>query len=313
MPSNGFGTGTDNGEPSAHMDHAFETAGFIGLGVMGEPICRNLALKSRLKVIAFDIDPSPLERLREAGVLPCRTAGAAVGSSDVVFLSLPSGEIVRELARAKDGLLATVRPDQVVVDLGTSPVELTRELAHDFARRGALFIDAPVARTRAAAEAGTLSVMVGATASAFDRVRPLIATFASEITHCGPVGCGQVVKILNNMILFQIGVAISEAKAIGERSGVDLALLFDTLAKGSADSFALRNHGVKAILPGDFPLRSFSVEYARKDLRYALSLAATTRVESRNAHHVDELFARAIASGLGDRYWPVVSQLIERT
>lgn len=277
---------------------------------MGEPMCRNLAVKSGLKVTAFDINPSPLQRLCADGVHSCSSMRAAVEGSDVVFLSLPSGEIVYQAARAKDGLLAAVKASQIVVDLSTSPVDLTRKLAQEFAGCGAIFIDAPVARTRAAAEAGTLSVMVGASASVFDQVRPLIATFASDITLCGPVGCGQVVKILNNMILFQIGVAVSEAKVIGERSGVDPTLLFDTLSKGSADSFALRNHGMKAVLPGEFPLRAFSVEYARKDLRYALSLAKDAGVETKNAHNVDDLFANAIESGLGERYWPIVSQLI---
>lgn len=292
------------------MSQTLKQVGFIGLGVMGEPMCRNLAVKSGLKVMAFDVNPSPLQRLSAHGVHPCGSMRAAVEGSDVVFLSLPSGEIVHQAAHAKDGLLAAVKPGQMVVDLSTSPVDLTRKLAQEFAERGATFIDAPVARTRAAAEAGTLSVMVGANASMFDKVRPLIATFASDITLCGPVGCGQVVKILNNMILFQIGVAVSEAKVIGERSGVDPALLFDTLSKGSADSFALRNHGMKAVLPGEFPLRAFSVEYARKDLRYALGLAKEARVEAKNAHNVDDLFARAIESGLGEQYWPVVSRLI---
>jgi 3-hydroxyisobutyrate dehydrogenase-like beta-hydroxyacid dehydrogenase len=292
------------------MSRTFKQVGFIGLGVMGEPMCRNLAQKSGLKAVAFDLDPDPLQRLSAHGVQPCASMRAAVEGSDVVFLSLPSGEIVDQAAHAGDGLLAAVKAGQIVVDLSTSPVDVTRRLAREFAGRGATFIDAPVARTRAAAEAGTLSVMVGADAAVFEQVRPLIATFASDITLCGPVGCGQVVKILNNMILFQIGVAVSEAKVIGERSGVDPALLFDTLSKGSADSFALRNHGMKAVLPGEFPLRAFSVEYARKDLRYGLSLAKEAGVEARNAHNVDALFAKAIESGLGERYWPVVSRLI---
>ena len=110
-----------------------------------------------------------------------------------------------------------------------------------------------MARTRAAAEAGTLSVMVGADPELFERARPLIATFATEITLCGPVGSGQVVKILNNMVLFETVVALSEARAIARRSGVDPQVLLETFTRGSADSFALRNHGVKAILPGEFP------------------------------------------------------------
>jgi 3-hydroxyisobutyrate dehydrogenase-like beta-hydroxyacid dehydrogenase len=291
-------------------DSSFKQIGFIGLGVMGEPICRNLVRKSGLPVRAHDRDPSPLRRLAADGVQPAATAAEACAGSEVVFLSLPSGEIVWELARAPGGLLDASHAGQLIVDLGTSAVDSTRALAAEFARRGAMFIDAPVARTRAAAQAGTLAVMVGSDAATFARVRPLIATFASDITHCGAVGCGQVVKILNNMVLFETVVAISEAKAIGERAGVDPALLFDALSKGSADSFALRNHGLKAVLPGEFPERAFSAEYARKDLAYALQLARETGVDARAAQVVDEWLGKAIDAGHGGKYHPVISLLI---
>jgi len=281
--------------------------GFIGLGVMGEPMCRNLAAKCGAGIIAFDSDPAPLARLKAHGVAAAPSARAVAQQADIVFLSLPSGEVVEQVARGPAGMLAVARAGQLIVDLSTSPVDLTRKLAHEFAERGAAFIDAPVARTRAAAEAGTLSVMVGADAADFERVRTLLAAFASDITHCGPVGCGQVVKILNNMVLFETVVALSEAHAIGSRAGVDPALLFDTLSKGSADSFALRNHGMKAILPGEFPLRAFSAEYAKKDLAYALRLAEAGGVDASGARNADLRLGQAIAAGDGERYWPVLS------
>ena len=291
----------------------FTRIGFIGLGVMGEPICRNLARKSGLPVKALDTDPAPLARLGADGVQAGADIADIARTCDIVFLSLPSGEVVEQVARQPGGLLAGARAGQVIVDLSTSDVAMTRALAADFAAAGALLIDAPVARTRAAAEAGTLSVMVGASAAGFEQVRPLIATFATEISLCGPVGCGQVVKILNNMVLFETVVALSEARAIGERAGVDAALLFETLAKGSADSFALRNHGLKAIVPGDFPERAFSVRYAHKDLRYALALASQTGVDARGARVVDAWFGQAVDQGEGERYHPVISRLIGAT
>ncbi len=287
--------------------------GFIGPGVMGEPMCRNLVKKSGLKVVAFDREASPLERLAADGVIPTANAAGAVTGSNVIFLSLPSGEIVNQVCQGPDGLLALIQPGQIVVDLSTSPVETTKKLGADFEKKGAKFIDAPVARTRAAAESGTLSVMVGADLATFDTVRPLIATFASDITHCGPVGTGQVVKILNNMVVFETTVAISEAKLIGERSGVDPALLFDTLSKGSADSFVLRNHGMKSVIPGDFPERAFSVEYARKDLKYALELAQATGVDARGAKVVSSWFEEAIKNGDGLKYHPVISRWMSTT
>lgn len=279
---------------------------------MGEPICRNLALKSGASVLAYDLDPSPMQRLAAQGVRSAGSAQAVAEQADIVFLSLPSGEVVAELCRGAGGLLQATRPAQIVVDLGTSPVELTRQLAQEFAQREVRFVDAPVARTRAAAEAGTLSVMVGADAKTFDALRPLLGMFASDLTLCGPVGCGQVVKILNNMVLFQTVVALAEAHAIGTRSGVDPQLLFETLSKGSADSFALRNHGMKAIVPGQFPPRAFSAEYARKDLSYALKLARETAVDASGARTADERLLQAIEAGDGDLYFPVLSRVIGR-
>ncbi|MBO1111950.1 NAD(P)-dependent oxidoreductase [Bordetella petrii] len=289
----------------------FKHAGFIGMGVMGEPICRNLAQKCGLPVLGYDSNPAPLQRLAAHGVAAAASVAEVAQQCDILFLSLPSGEVVADVARGPQGLLAHARQGQIIVDTSTSPIDTTRALAAEFAARGALFIDAPVARTRAAAEAGTLSVMVGGDAAVFARVQPLIATFASEITHCGPVGSGQVVKILNNMVLFETVTALSEARAIARRSGVDPQLLLETFTRGSADSFALRNHGLKAMLPGDFPEKAFSVEYARKDLRYALALAAQTGVDASGARNVERWFAAAIDQGQGDRYFPVISRSID--
>jgi 3-hydroxyisobutyrate dehydrogenase-like beta-hydroxyacid dehydrogenase len=284
--------------------------GFIGLGVMGEPMCRNLAQKMGQQVTAYDTQAAPLARLG-ATVTPAQSVAQVMQASDIVFLSLPSGEIVAEVARNADGLLAHARAGQTIVDLSTSPVNLTRALFEEFKARGVTLIDAPVARTRAAAEAGTLSVMVGATPEQFAMVKPLIACFASEITLCGGVGAGQITKILNNMVLFETVVALAEARAIARRSGVDPKALFETLSLGSADSFALRNHGMKAMIPGDFPERAFSVDYAAKDLRYALELAEETGVDAAGARNVQRLYELATTRGDKEAYHPVISRVVD--
>jgi 3-hydroxyisobutyrate dehydrogenase-like beta-hydroxyacid dehydrogenase len=235
-----------------------------------------------------------------------------VRTSSIVFVSLPSGKQLSALANSEDGFLANIGSGQIVVDLGTSPVALTRELAAAFAERGAGYLDAPVARTRQAAESGTLAVMVGGDANVLESVRPLMECFASDITHCGGVGSGQVTKILNNMVLFQTVTALSEAYAIARSADVDPNVLFDALSKGSADSFALRNHGMKAILPRQFPARAFSVDYAKKDLEYALELASEGEVDAGGARNVLSLFEAAIDAGVGDEYFPAVSRILNR-
>lgn len=295
------------------IENTGEVLGFIGLGVMGEPMCRHLASKSGRRVMAHDLAPEPLQRLQASGVEPAQDTAALAAPADTIFLALPGGTQLEQVCQGDGGLLAQARPGQTIVDLGTSPVGLTRALAASFAAKGVRYADAPIARTRQAAEAGTLSVMVGADDATFAAIRPLLACFASDITHCGAVGAGQVVKILNNMVLFQTVVALSEALAVARRSGVDGAVLFETLAKGSADSFALRNHGMRAMLPGEFPERAFSVEYALKDLGYALDLAAADGLRLAGAEVAGELLREAAARGYGKQYWPVLSRVVDPT
>lgn len=287
-----------------------QTLGFIGLGVMGEPMCRNLATKTGQTVWAFDTSSEVLQK--NADVLkPAESAAQVMKMADVIMLSLPSGEVVASLCEQPDGLLANCRQGQIVIDLSTSAVQTTRALHASFAAKGVTFIDAPVARTRTAAIEGTLAIMVGAEPEEFEKVKPYLDTFASDVSLCGPSGCGQVLKIMNNMIVFETVVAISEARAIARKAGVEPGKLFDILALGSADSFTLRNHGMKAIIPQTFPERAFSVEYAAKDLRYALELASQMGIDARGAKVVKEWFDTAKAKGLDQRYHPVISQLID--
>jgi 3-hydroxyisobutyrate dehydrogenase len=290
----------------------FTTVGFIGLGVMGEPICRNLVKKSGARVIAFDLSSEPLQRLRGEGAEIAASVADVVAGAEVVFLCLPSAKHVRAVFE-EDGIAKTIRQGQIVVDLGTSSVSQTRDFAGRLQAKGAAWLDAPIARTRQAAQDGTLSVMVGGPRELCDRIAPLIRCFATDITHCGDVGAGQVTKILNNMVLFETVNALAEAVAVAKASGVDPKLLLETLSKGSADSFALRNHGLKAIVPGVFPERAFSTEYALKDLSYALELAHDAGIKLRGAELIGTILQEAIDAGSGDNYFPVIAKLIGKS
>src|SRR5438552_11816772 len=288
-------------------DH--KTVGFIGLGVMGEPICRNLVKKSGKGVIAFDLAAEPLARLHADGAEIASSVADISKQSDLVFLCLPSAKHVRAVFEG-DGILKNIRTAQTVVDLGTSSVSQTRDFAKQLQAKGASWADAPIARTRQAAQDGTLSVLVGATPALYAAIEPLIRCFPTDVTHCGDVGAGQVTKILNNMVLFETVNALSEAVAVAKHSGVDPKLLLDTLSKGSADSFALRSHGMKAIVPGNFPERAFSTEYALKDLSYALELASEAGIRIRGAELIGTVLQEAIDAGCGDNYFPVIAKYI---
>ena len=281
------------------------TIGCIGLGVMGEPICANLLRKSDARVRGFDPRPEPLARLADQGLDPRTSVEDVARDATTVFLSLPGGP---ELAEVGARLLGVMARGSTLVDLSTAPVDLTRELAQKFAAKGIAYADAPVARTRHAALRGELAVMVGAAPATFERIEPLLRCFATDILHCGAVGTGQIAKLLNNMVLFEIGGAIAEALAIGRQSGIEPETLLNALSNGSADSFCLRNHARNAMLPQTYPLRAFSTRYALKDLEYALALATQANIAAPGARLARQRFLDGIAAGDGDRYWPVIAQ-----
>ena len=283
-----------------------EGLGFIGLGVMGEPICRNILKKAGREMAVFDLSPEPLERLGAEGARVCGSVDEVAAQAEVIFLSLPGGPQVEAVVGE---LLPHLREGQVVVDTSTALVGLTRELASRLAEKGVRMADAPVARTRQAAIDGTLSIMVGADEALFAEIEPLLRHAASDVTLCGGIGCGQVVKIMNNMVLFQTVVALSEALALGEGAGVDRRTLFETLSKGSADSFALRNHGMKAMIPDEFPKGAFPTDYALKDVSYALDLARELSLAAPGAELAEARMKVAKAAGFGAEYFPVLARV----
>jgi hypothetical protein len=144
----------------------------------------------------------------------------------------------------------------------------------------------------------------------FARLKPLLEFVATDITLCGGPGAGQAMKIINNMVLFQNVVAVAEALALIRHAGIDPALAFEVLSKGSADSFALRNHGMKAMLPGEYPEKAFSSEYALKDIRYALRLAEEAGMFLHGADNAKEIIKKAIRAGHGKEYFPALAKII---
>jgi 3-hydroxyisobutyrate dehydrogenase-like beta-hydroxyacid dehydrogenase len=288
--------------------------GFVGLGVMGEAMCRNLARKSGATVVAFDERPAPLAALAADGVQAATSTAEVARRAEIVFLCLPGEPQVRAVCLGAGGLAACVAPGQTVVDMSTCPVALARELHQAFGGRGAAFADAPIARTAQAARDGTLSIMVGGEPALFARLRPLLACMGSEVTHCGDVGAGQAVKLMNNMVVAQTVVALAEALAVARASGaVEPRVLFETLAKGSADSFVLRSHGMKSLLPDHHPTEgAFPTRYILKDLAYALQLAESAGVTLEQAATTRRLFEATAAAGWSDAYYTAVIRTIEK-
>jgi len=288
---------------------SIETLGFIGLGVMGASMCANLAAKSPRPVFGFDQRGEPVQHLARQGVQACASIAEVARAADAVFLSLPSGVEVEDVCCGEDGLVAAKGRTHTIVDMSTSPVKLMAELAARLEPQAIAFIDAPVAGMRQRARDGTLSIMVGGSREVFAAVAPYLACMGTA-THCGDVGSGQTVKILNNMVVFMTVNALAEAITIGRRAGLDAGLLFETMAKGSADSAALRTPGLKHLVPDDFPQDAFPTDYAIKDIRLALELAEETGVNAEAARHTCALLEATSRAGYGKNYYPAMVKLI---
>jgi 3-hydroxyisobutyrate dehydrogenase-like beta-hydroxyacid dehydrogenase len=293
------------------MQDPTPTIGFIGLGVMGGPMCCNVVRKHPAPIHAFDQNPAALRELAAAGARPTRSIAEVAAAADSIFLSLPGGKQVEEVCLAKGGIASVGRRGLTVVDLSTTSVAEARAVGARLAAAGIEFADAPVARTREAAAAGTLSIMVGASAALFAKIEPLLRYMGSDVTHCGAIGCGQVVKLINNTLVFEHVVALAEMMVVGERAGVAADILLQAVSQGSGDSFVLRNHGMKAMLPRSFPERSFPPEYVLKDLGYTIELAQSCGVQPRLPAVVEGYYRAAVEKGLGGRYFPTIIQLIE--
>jgi len=286
--------------------------GFVGLGVMGGAMCRNIALKHPGDVIAFDMSSAAFAALDGTKARRAKSLREVAEQADIVFLSLPGGLQVEQVCMGAEGLASVLKRPSIIVDLSTTTVAVARTLAERLASVGVAFADAPVARTREAAQRGELSIMVGAEAALYAKIEPLLRYMGSDVTHCGGIGCGQVVKLVNNALVFENTVAIAEMMVLSERAGVAPEVLLDAVAKGSGDSFALRNHARKSMLPRQFPEKSFPPEYVLKDISYVLELAHQVNVSA----HVTELarryYAATASNGWSGRYFPAVIEVVDR-
>lgn len=286
--------------------------GFIGLGVMGGPMCRNMAVKHPGDVVAYDMNSDAFQALEGTKARRLETVADVAAAADYVFLSLPGGPQVEQVCLGSGGLTGGSDRPSMIVDLSTTTVASARAVAEKLAGMGIDFADAPVARTREAAQRGELSIMVGAFEQVYARAEPMLRYIASDVTHCGEIGCGQVVKLINNALVFEHTMALAEMMVLGERAGVQPAVLLDAVSKGSGDSFVLRNHGLKAMLPRTFPEKAFPPEYVLKDLSYVLELASQTGLAAHVAELAQRYYTATAKEGWGGRYFPAVIEIIDR-
>lgn len=290
---------------------AVSTLGFVGLGVMGRHMCRNLIEKSQPDVYLFDKSQTAVDALVQHGGIACGSLSELGEAAEIVFLSLPNTQAVEEVCLGESGLCSGKTPPKIIVDMGTSDVETTRRIGQRLEERNIRFIDAPVARMPEAAHDGTLLIMVGADQDAFSCLHPYLRTMGTDIVRCGELGAGQTVKIINNFVLVANVNTLAEALLIGEKSGIAGDILFNTLLLGSGSSEALKVAGIRGLVPRSFPAGRFSAIYALKDLNLAHQLADSAGVQAEVLDNAKKRLQRAIDRGNGDQYYPVMIEEIQ--
>lgn len=267
--------------------------GFVGLGNMGGRITRRLIAAGR-NVVGFDTDPS---RAAACGATAARSIEDVAQQCDTILLSLPDSTVVEPVSEA---LLAHARQGQVVVDLSTASPSSTMRLARRFAEKGAEFVDAGISGGAAAAEKGTLTLMVGGDAAAVAKLKDVFAPFSTKVVHMGASGAGHVTKLLNNFLNAVSLAATAEVMVAGRKAGLDLGQLLEVLNASSGVNFATINRFPK-IVEGDYLEGGLSGKLMTKDVVLYVEHLHRLGVTSLNASGPLASFGLGTALGYGDQ------------
>ena len=243
-----------------------ETVGFVGLGIMGLPMAKNL-LDAGYDVIGHNRSREPVEELAEYGGEGAETAEETARRTDIVITCLPDSEVVAEVMRADDGVIAGVSEGMTVIDMSTISPTVTEELAEELAESGVDMLDAPISGGEEGAIEGTLSIMIGGDESVLEAHRDLFEVMGGTTTHCGPNGAGQVTKACNQIVVSNTMQAVSEALVFAEKAGADLEAVVDAISGGAAGCWTLDNRAPRMIRGNFEP--GFFASYQYKDLRIA--------------------------------------------
>jgi 3-hydroxyisobutyrate dehydrogenase len=270
--------------------------GVIGLGKMGKPITRNL-LKAGYKVTIHNRSRPAIDELVAEGAIDGGSVASVAESTDVVFTSLPDPAAVRNVYLEPGGLVESARDGQIFIDTSTIDPGLSRQLAEEFAKAGAGFLDAPVSGGVAGAEAGTLTVMVGGDAEAFAKAEPVLSAIGQKLHHVGPSGAGTIVKLANQLLVGINMAAAAEALVLGVKAGADPEKMLEVLSTSFGSSRMLER-GVPLIVERNFG-GGTPVDLLRKDLGLIQDLASELGVPLTTGAEARRVFDRAHDASFG--------------
>jgi len=286
--------------------------GYIGVGNMGGPMCRNLIKKSNHAVTVFDLNPAAVKTCTDLGATAGKSIADVTREADVVMTSLPMPRDVEAVTLGDNGILANIGKGKTYIDLSTNAPSMVKKIGAAMAAKGIAMLDAPVSGGTVGAEAATIAIMVGGDRKAFDDALPVLQSFSANVIHMGPLGSGTVAKLCNNMMAFCNAAAASEALMLGVTAGLDPAKLVQVIASSSGNSSIFKAFSERA-LSGKFSPPSFALNLAHKDLHLAMELADELDVPLPLGSATHNLQRMARKMGMGGADSSTILSVYEKT
>jgi hypothetical protein len=286
-----------------------ERIGFIGVGLMGHGMAKNIVEKGYPLTVMGHRNRTPVEDLLTRGAKEAKTPREVAEASDIVFICVTGSPEVEAIVRGPNGLKDGLKKGSIVVDCSTADPVSTMALAADLEALGVTLVDAPLSRTPKEAWEGTLDTMVGATEAVFARLKPVLDTWAGRVIHIGGTGDGHRMKLLNNFIAMGYAALYSEAMALANKVGIT-PQRFDSVIRGGRMDCGFYQTFMKWTLDGDRDAHKFTLRNAFKDMRYLESMADAAGMANPMGNAVKNSYALAVARGGADDYVPMLATAV---
>ena len=283
--------------------------GFIGLGLMGLPMARNV-MKAGFALTAHNRSRAKVDQIAAEGARPAASAAELAAECDVVLSCLPVPRDVESVYLGEGGVVAAARPGALLCDMSTIDPATHRRIAAAAAARGLEYLDAPVSGGTSGARDGTLAIMVGGSAEGFARARPVFEAMGKNVYHVGPVGSGATVKLINQMMGAICHLGVVEGLVLGAKAGIDPAVLFEVVTNSSGGSKALGGSAPNILARNFEP--GFTIDLMHKDVSLAVEMAGQQGVRALAGALAEQVIQEARGLGLGSRATYALVQPLER-
>jgi 3-hydroxyisobutyrate dehydrogenase-like beta-hydroxyacid dehydrogenase len=286
--------------------------GFIGVGLMGHGMAKNLLVKGHPLVVLGHRNREPVEHLKSLGATEASTPRELAAQCDIVHLCVTGSPQVEANLRGPDGVIASGKRGLIVIDCSTSNPVSTLALGDELKAAGMTLVDAPLSRTPKEAEEGTLDTMVGCDDATFAQIEPVLRCWAGTVVHLGPLGLGHKMKLVNNFVAMGYAALFAEALAIARKAGLSVQQFHSVIGAGRMRN-GFYDTFIQYSLNGNEEAHKFTIANAHKDMRYLASMANEVGAVNNIQTLVKNSFAAMEAAGEGARFVPMLADFVART